>query len=76
MHYRYRFLRDKLSERDEKSIQMNLVYSEFLSLECFWYFWQQKYKEKKVSTLAGNKYSNFPDETRKIPTSLLGFGKL
>lgn len=30
--------------------QMNLVYSEFLSLESFWYFFDKKYKKNQVSS--------------------------
>lgn len=46
MRIRNGFLGQKLSERDEKSILMNLDYSEFFCPESFWYFFEKKYKEE------------------------------
>ena len=57
----YGFLRGKLFERDENRMMMNSVYSEFLPLECFWYFWQQKYNNETWN------YSNKIEKEKYLP---------
>ena len=46
---RIRFLGDKLSERRAEQKNVAKLESEFLSPECFWYFWQQKYNQNNIS---------------------------
>jgi len=41
----------ELSERDENNILLNLAYSEFLSLECFWVLFAQKVQNRKLTGL-------------------------